>query len=106
MGEDNPKIKRWDEVDYCKRSVDLQQKEFAYDIFEVLWELDEARMPIVYHGEVIDDLEVNKALYKWIQAMSLKSSMIQALFCCRGEAYNLLGTGYGAQAKNLYRPSA
>ena len=78
MGEDNPKIKRWDEVDYCERSVDLHQKEFASDIFEILYELDGAHLQI----EVILDLNTDRALYKWIQAMSLKSSMIQTLFCC------------------------
>ena len=82
MGVDNPKIKRWDEVDYCERSVDLHQKEFASDIFEILYELDEAHLQIEYNGEVILDLNTDRALYKWIQAMSLKSSMIQTLFCC------------------------
>ena len=50
MGVDNPKIKRWDEVDYCERSVDLHQKEFASDIFEILYELDEAHLQIEYNN--------------------------------------------------------
>ena len=92
MGSDNPKIVRWDEVDYSEGRVEHDQKVFAYDIFEIMWELDAARLKIVDNDEVVRDLNTFRPLYKWIQAMSLKSSMIQALFCCRGEAYNLLGT--------------
>ena len=89
MGSDNPKIAKWDEVDYAEGRVEHDQKVFAYDIFTIMWELDTARRKIIDMNEEVKDLNAFRPLYKWTQAMSLKSSLIQALSCCRGEAYSL-----------------
>ena len=44
--------------------MDHEARVLAYDIFEVMWELDAANLHIVSKGEVIRDLHTYRELYK------------------------------------------
>jgi hypothetical protein len=90
LGPDNPRIQQWKDVS-ADTKVSHESRLLAFGIFKVMWELDANHLPVPDGNKATRDLNTYPLLYSWIQMITLRSSLIQALFCVGGLAYNLLG---------------
>ena len=60
--------------------VSHESRLLACGIFEVMWELDANHLPVPDGNKTIRDLNMYPHLYSWIQMVTLRSTLIQAIF--------------------------
>ncbi len=84
LGSDNPKIQQWKDVQYADIKVTHESRLLAFDIFEVMRELDANHPPVPDGNKAIRDLNTYPHLYSWIRFNSSN-------FCTGGWAHNLRG---------------
>jgi hypothetical protein len=80
LGLDNPKSQQWKDVQYADTKVSHESRLLAFDILEVMWELDANHLPVPDGNKAILDLNTYPHLYSWMQMVTLRSAFIQALF--------------------------
>ena len=88
--KEHPAVLQWIDVPFSGQCVKDVSKILSHELYGVVEELKRMNAPLPVHNVTVEDIRAYPELLRWMKGMSIKSSFIQALLCCRVQAFNLL----------------
>ena len=89
--KEHPAVLQWIDVPFSSQCVKEGSKILSHELYGVVEELKRKNQPLPSNNTTVQDVTANPELLRWMKGMSIKSSFIQALLCCRVQTFNLLG---------------
>ena len=89
--KEHPSVLQWIDVPFSSQCVKEGSKILSHELYGIVEELKRNKHPIPSNNITVKDITAYPALLRWMKGMSIKSSFIQALLCCRVQTFNLLG---------------
>ena len=88
--KEHPAVLQWTDVPFSGQCVKDEAKLLSHELYGVVEELKRLNQPLPSNNVTVMDIRSHPEMLRWMKGMSIKSSLIQALLCCRVQTYNLL----------------
>jgi hypothetical protein len=88
--KEHPAVLQWIDVPFSGQCVKDESKILSHELYGMVEELKRLNQPLPGHNVTVDDIRSCPDMLRWMKGMSIKSSFIQALLCCRVQSFNLL----------------